>query len=127
MEQAGSRCGCLKREVVKKGGANWVKMRVPLKGVKGGMGWHPLTNYGIKAWRRGFGLQFFLPLIESLPLFQICCLFVFVLNFFLLLFFFFLLFILFFFCYTFTYFVPIGDIENRVTKNNFQYLNRNCD
>ena len=30
-----------------------------------------------------------------------------------------------FFCYTFTYFVPFGVIENRVTKFNFKYFNGN--
>ena len=29
------------------------------------------------------------------------------------------------FCYTFTYFVPFGVIENRVTKVNFKYFNGN--
>ena len=32
-----------------------------------------------------------------------------------------------FFCCTFTYFVPFGVIENRVTKINFKYFNGNCD
>ena len=32
-----------------------------------------------------------------------------------------------FFCYNFTYFVPFGVIENRVTKINLMYFNGNCD
>ena len=31
------------------------------------------------------------------------------------------------FCYTFTYFVPFGVIENRFTKFKFKYFNGNCD
>ena len=31
-----------------------------------------------------------------------------------------------FFCYTFTYFVPFGVIENRVNKVNFNDFNGNC-
>ena len=31
------------------------------------------------------------------------------------------------FCYAFTYFVPIGFIENRITKTSFKYFNENCD
>ena len=32
-----------------------------------------------------------------------------------------------FFCYTITWFVPFGVIENRVTKINFKYFNGNCN
>ena len=32
-----------------------------------------------------------------------------------------------FFCYTFTYFVPFGVVENAVTKVNSKYFNGNCD
>ena len=49
--------------------------------------------------RIGFTI-IFLPLKESLPLFQID-----------------------FFYYTFTYFVPIGVTEDRVTKINPKYIN----
>ena len=56
--------------------------------------------------RRVWFTIIFLPLKESLTMFQVWIGFVW---------------------YTFTYFVPFGVIENRVTKVNSKYLNENCD
>ena len=56
--------------------------------------------------RRVWFTIIFLPPKESLTMFQVWIGFVW---------------------YTFTYFVPFGVIENRVTKVNSKYLNENCD
>ena len=53
--------------------------------------------------KRVWFMIIFLPLKESLTLFQIWI-----------------------FHYTFTYFVPVEVIENRVTKDNSKYFNVNC-
>ena len=67
--------------------------------------WYILEQYKFDlcttVWLRGFGLNVtFLPFKESLTLFQIWT-----------------------FYYTYIYFVPIGVMENRVTKANSKYFN----
>ena len=64
-----------------------------------------LAKVCITAWRRGFGLRSSFNLSKRVSL---CSRYG-------------------FFCYSITYFVPFGVIENRVTKISFKYFNGNCD